>query len=187
MEASPTRWEKAKRDWRGFGLRRALRGTAGTLAGIVALLFLGFRGAALENVIVVGAAVIVAALVAPLGELAWCWLQAPIRLVRDDVQAIEGRVDDLELKLRVPQSAAARPAVNVRLSLLAQITKGSEISTLAAYGGGTDSWTKNVLDLLAAYGKPGDAELFLQATDSTGPEGLKDRLDFLRELAKEYE
>lgn len=187
MEERPTRWHKARQDWRGFGLRRdAARGAVGAVAGIFALLALGFPGAAVENVIYVLAAGLVGGVALPLAQLGWCWLQAPMRMLSDDMRLVLGRIEKFEASASSREKATPR-RVDVRLSLVAQISKGGEISPLYAYGGGTDRWTGSIVDLLAAHGKAGDAERFLRATEATGPQALAERLDFLRELVEEYE
>jgi hypothetical protein len=177
----PTRWAKAKQDWRGFRIRReSIGGAIGTTAGIVALIVLGFPGAALENVIVILATGAVVAVLVPVAELAWSWLQAPMRLLTADVAAIRERLD-------AQPAPKAAPRVNVRKPPL---------KSQPRYGGDGRSthpsrrrtrMDRGRRTATRKHGKRGDAERFLSASTRIGSGGMADRVRFIRELAEEYD
>jgi hypothetical protein len=91
----PTRWQRAKRDSRGFlDVRRDLSGAVVTGAlAVLALLLFGSPGDAVPAEAIVGGAAILGAILTPVFELLWHYLRAPTRMLREDVAAIRERVD----------------------------------------------------------------------------------------------
>ena len=88
-EERPTRWQKAKHDWPGVrGKRELASAVLGGLLAALALLLVNAPEAAVQQVIVVLAAAVGAAVLVPAAELYWSWLQAPMRLLTEDVAAV---------------------------------------------------------------------------------------------------
>src|SRR4051812_798992 len=93
-----TRWEKAKQDWPGFHLWPDFGlGAFGGVLGVGVLAALGFPWETILEVIVVAATAALAAVLYRIGQLAWAWLQAPMRLLTADVVAIREKLDAVEV------------------------------------------------------------------------------------------
>lgn len=161
----PTRWQKAREDWPGFEWRDLGIGVVAIVLAVLALLVLGRPGGAVPEVLIVGGAGLLAAILYPLAQLVWAWLQAPMRLLTDDVVAIRERLE------QGPPGEPVRP-VNVRWTLLDLARQGSEL--LDYYSGPpteeTKAWTAAAGAFLGEHGEPADAEKFLRGREVEGAE-----------------
>jgi hypothetical protein len=157
----PTRWQKTRADWPGFRWQDLVVGVVGLALAVAGLVLFGRPGGAVTEVLIVGGAAILAAILYPLGQLVWAWLQAPMRLLTEDVIAIRERVEAMPVT-----SAPAGPPFNMRLSLLNSIRLGKELRQRARGGGMTqkahEEWVTPVVQLLHEHAEQEDAELFLQ-------------------------
>jgi hypothetical protein len=83
-------WEKAKADWHGVhGKRELVVAGVGAVISACVLLVAGFpHDAVVLGVSILGSAIALAVIV-PAAELYWSWLQAPMRLLTDEVVASE--------------------------------------------------------------------------------------------------
>jgi hypothetical protein len=179
----PTRWQKARDEWRGFQWRDLFVGLAGIVLAIVVLAATGRPVASLVEVAVIGGCGIAAAVFYAVGQLVWAWLQAPMRLLTADVIAIRERLE--ASPIRPSPSAPAPP--NVRLTLLnyIRIGKSNLDNTLAALGGvdpAWESWTQEVLTFLNEHVSATVAEGFLTATDETGASAVLERIEYLEDV-----
>lgn len=156
----PTRWQKAKDDWPGFEWRNLRVGVVGIALAVIALAVLGRPGKAVTEVLIVGGAGLLAAILYPLGQLAWAWLQAPMRLLTADVVAIRERLE---------QGAPAEPArpLNVRLRLLNFARQGRELLDYDPISGADfGAWSEAAGAFMAEHAEA-DAEEFLGGLPST--------------------
>jgi hypothetical protein len=86
---------------------------------------LGDEGAAINELIALGAAFLMVFVVRPLMALGWNYLQAPMRELTDDVRTIRDRLES------VPLLPAAPSVIGIRLEVLEFARKGE---TLLTYG-----------------------------------------------------
>ncbi|PZR67316.1 MAG: hypothetical protein DLM63_06690 [Solirubrobacterales bacterium] len=149
---------------------------------VVVLLAAGFPHDAVVVGITIGGAALAAAVIVPAVELWWCWLQAPMRLLTEDVIAIRERVEQL------PDQAPAKPtekSVNVRLALINQ----KQVMLAAGAEGAADqiayTWGRDIATLLTEHGTPSEAERFMTAGTGTNLDRLSARLAVLDELIAE--
>lgn len=175
----PTRWQKARADWPGFQLRDIGGGAIGLALAVVGLVVFGRPGEAVTEVLIVGGAAILAAVLYALGQLVWAWLQAPMRLLTADVIAIRECVEAAPAT-----SAPAGPPFNMRLSLLNSTRLGEELRQHARSGGMTrkshEEWVTPVVQLLHEHAAQEDAELFLRQRS------LNEQLQVLEQLLGKY-
>ena len=176
----PTRWEKAKRDttfWRPK--REAVVGAVAVLFTAVVLWYFGYAEGIVEYLIPVAVGALVAVVVAPLAELAWNWLQAPMRLVADDVVAIRARLDSAPI-----DAEPRKPPVNPRVTLFELHAQGAAFRNRPLKSGAFDDWFKQVTRALAEEVSSAAAEEFLRATNDAGFASLNARLDALEAIAE---
>lgn len=175
--ARPTRWEKAKNDWPGLRGKRELASVFfGGLLAAFALLLVSAPEAALQQVIVVLVAGAVAAILLPAFELYWAWLQAPMRLLTEDVTAVRHEIAALPRVASsgsAPPTAPAKPKIDVELTLRNFLRVGEELTILQGGHGyittdlvQLETWTQEVLKTLANHRPKEDTRKFLEA--STG-------------------
>lgn len=89
----PSRWQKARADTQLLRWKREV--IAACVTAPVAFVFLKVFGSpdgAMDDLISVAAAVVAVLVLLPLSELAWNWLQAPHRIVMDEVIALRGHI-----------------------------------------------------------------------------------------------
>ena len=116
---------------------------------VVVLLAVGFAHDALVVGITIGGSALAAAVLVPAGELAWNWLQAPMRLLTEDVIAIRARLNAVEIV-----GARPEPTIDVRLQLLNYKRKGEELVASSSVGPAepdAQRWTDSVIDFLSKY------------------------------------
>lgn len=180
----PTRWKRARSDWSGIHAKReALLGVVGgiTTAGVLALVG---SGGAVETLIAAAVGAVLTIVLFPLAELWWSWLQAPHRMVLDELAGLRSQVALLESPTPAPQATHKR-SVSLRTALLDEIRKGREVANLSYPP--TElvlKWTNNVVDLLTEYGSDEMTEQFLNATTKASVPGMLARLTALEELAE---
>lgn len=177
----PTRWQEARRDWPGFQWRDLIPGAIGLGIAIFVLEESKFPGSTVAEVGIVGACAIAAGVLYAVAQLVWAWLQAPMRLLTEDVIAIRERVEQLQ-----PQSAAlpAKQRVNVRLKLIELQQEGESITRsrttmTAVYA---EEWSQAVFEFLSEHLPGADAERFLAAGTGNPVTRLVDRLGVLNEV-----
>lgn len=94
------RWKKAKKDTLGFrAWKRELFGAV--LAAVIAygaLNFFGSEQGAREEVIAIGAVVLATLILIPMGEFAWNFIKAPIRITGDKVSQLEEQTQKLHVE-----------------------------------------------------------------------------------------
>jgi hypothetical protein len=157
---------------------------------VAVLAILGFPEKVVIEVAIVAGAGIAAALLYPLGQLVWAWLQAPMRLLTEDVMAVREGLETLGDQINAIQGQVAaiapqpplRPPVNLRLSLLNSIRLGE---MLMKQGWITpkehEAWATPVIGLLTEQADPDDAARFLKQ------QSLREQLTVLEQLVEEYE
>ena len=85
----PTRWQRAWADTKFFRWKKeAVAGAAAAPVSFVLLQLFGSKDGAMDELVVVCASVVAVLVMLPLTELAYNWLQAPTRMLSDDVLAI---------------------------------------------------------------------------------------------------
>jgi hypothetical protein len=156
-EPRPTRWQKALQDWHRPGIRREFfRGAVGAVVSVIVLLAAGFgHDAAVVTITVICSALATAVLI-PAGQFALLWLQAPMRLLTEDVIAIRERLDTETAKAG---GSVSRPSV--RLTLLNFVAMARP-SVSSHRGGEHEAWISEVSQFLAEHCEPRDAESFLR-------------------------
>ena len=171
----PTRWQKAKADRPGFTRLResVVLSAIGLGISAVALLLAGFpHDAAVTAATLAGSAIALAILV-PAAQLYWSWLQAPMRLLSEDVAQVRALLE------RAPRES---PSPNVRIELLNLARKGRALE--GAHGvssRGLNAWSDEVATFCQRHLDPVDAELFLNAGNA-----LFVKLEVLGRLADKY-
>ncbi len=178
----PTRWQKARADWPGVRAKReAFLGVVTAVAAAAVQALVG-SGGAVDTLIAAGVGAVAAIVVAPLAELAWCWLRAPMRLLTEDVIAIRKRVEQL------PDQVPADPtekSVNVRLAL---IDEKQRMLAASAEGYADEiayTWGRDITTLLTGHGTPSEAERFMTAGTGTHLNRVSAQLAVLDELIAE--
>jgi hypothetical protein len=173
----PTRWQRAKRDWSGFEVRRdivvAVLGGA-IAAGVFALL--GFPWDTILSVIVGVGSAAAAVVILRLVELWWAWFKAPMRMLTEDVVAIRQRLEAGGGELPVPVEPP-----NVRLGVLEYARRAQVWADRGStYRKEVEAWAREVGAFLGEYGTEDEAERFLTAAG-----GWKAQLGVLRDIADE--
>jgi len=130
----------------------------------VALQFLGSKGAGIDELIAVGVSLLVVFVVRPLIELGWNYLQAPMRMLTDDVHVLAARLEPM-----VP--ALTRNGVWLRVLefIRAGVDLGGYYPIRQA---DIDRWSREVSEFLREYESVIDAagiEKFLAANDRSSP------------------
>jgi hypothetical protein len=175
------RWQRAKSDTTLLlGWRRNLIDLLVTGAPVsVALQSLGSKGADIDELIAVGVSLLVVFVVRPLAELGWNYLQAPMRMLTDDMHVLAARLEPM---------APALTRHGVRLRVLEFIRAGVDLSgyyptQLAS----VDRWSHDTSEFLREYESVIDMagiEKFLAANDpSRVPATLRLRIAALQEIA----
>lgn len=190
-EGRLTRWERAKADSRGWRVasREAGAGAAGGVLAVAALFLFASKTSALQELIVVGSAILGAMVLVPAAEVAWNYIQAPLRIINDDLDAILVKLDALETKRA--SAPAPKKSVSVPLTLLDFIRKGEFISEQASetYRARPEvlAWTQVVTTFLAEHVSESACEQFLKAAKGNTLLGIQmmKRLDVLQELYDE--
>ena len=143
---------------------------------VVVLLAAGFPHDAVVVGITIGGAALAAAVIVPAVELCWCWLQAPMRLLTEDVIAIRERVER-----PLAPSSSTEPAPDVRLGLLDLARRGQVMLDGGyVYSDIHNPWAAEVVAFLSKYVPPADAEAFVQET------ALSPQVRALAVLAEKY-
>src|SRR5271163_3481027 len=104
------------------GVRRSLIELVST--GVItagALLALGSEGGAIDTLIALGVSFLMVFVVRPGVALGWNYLQAPMRALTDDVQAIRDRLE------ATPPLPHAPTGTDIRLGILDHARKGREL------------------------------------------------------------
>lgn len=103
------RWEKARHDTKGFAAwkREAVLGIAAGATAIVLLIAFGHDDAAYQEALIVIGTIVGTIVLVPLIELAWNFLKAPQRLLREDLSDLQAEVQDLASLVR-PEAAKMR-------------------------------------------------------------------------------
>jgi hypothetical protein len=175
-EPRPSRLQKAKRDWPGIrSSREAIVGVITAVLAAVVELLIG-SGGALDTIVVAVVAAVVAVVIVPAAQFTLLWVEAPMRLLTEDVIALRAEVH--ALSERVSHQVSATASVDeepreeqlgrVRLTLLRFVQQAESIM-----GSGlvkrTDQqrWTEKVSDFLIAEVDPQIAEPFMQETAMT--------------------
>lgn len=153
----PTRWQKALRDWHRPGVRReSVTGAVGAAVSVVVFLAAGFGHDASVVTIAVICSALATAVLIPAGQFAWLWLQAPMRLLTEDVIAIRERLDAETAKAA---GSVSRPSV--RLTLLHFVAMARP--NVASHPRGEhEAWISEVSKFLEEHCEPRDAEIFLR-------------------------
>lgn len=176
----PTRWQKARDDWSGFQGRDLWVAAVGLAVAVGVLALLDFPGKVVAEVAIVAGSGILATVLYVLGQLVWAWLQAPMRLLTEDVIAIRERLERNPLTPPPP----AEPPFNMRLSVLNSIRLGEELRRRARGGSMTwqahEEWVTPVVQLLHEHAEQEDAELFLRQRS------LAEQLQTLEQLLEKY-
>jgi hypothetical protein len=189
-KARPTRWQKARTDWSGIRAKReVLVGLVGGIATAGVQVLVGSPGA-VDTLITAGVGALVTVVVFPLGELGLRWLQAPMRLLTDDVVAIRSRLDSLDIGAAQPRPRAA--ALSPRLAAINHKRVGDElVGDAARYKleigeANAQRWTNAVIDFLSEHSSPGSVELFMTAGSGSNSERMDARLQFLANLIERW-
>jgi hypothetical protein len=168
----PTRWQKAQADWPGFQRRDLWIAVIGLGVSVGVLALLGFPGEAMIEVAIVAGSGALAAILYALGQLVWAWLQAPMRLLTDDMVAIRHQLESTH--------AATEKPISVRLLLLNSIRRGEQLMEVPHTRVGWEHWLIPVERLLTKRAEQADAELFLQQRS------LEDQVFVLKQLVEKY-
>lgn len=179
-----TRWQRARSDWSGVRAKReALLALVGGVITAAVLALVGSAGA-VDTLIAAGVGALVAVVLFPLAELGWCWLQAPMRLLTEDVIAIRER---LEAEPAKPAAPVERPP-NIRLSLLNFARMGEEAAyPISVQPVVVTTWTNEVVQFMNEHTKSEDVERVMGTGSGEGPRvTLIRRAELLRELAERY-
>jgi hypothetical protein len=175
------RWERAKSDTTFLlGWRRNLIDLLVTGVPVsVALQFLGSKGAGIDELIALGVSLLVVFVVRPLVGLGWNYLQAPMRMLTDDVHALAARLEPM---------APALTRHGVRLRVLEFVRAGVDLSGYyPVHQANVDRWSREVSEFLREYESVIDTagvERFLAANDRSSPAAtLRLRNAALQEIA----
>jgi hypothetical protein len=182
-------WEKAKADWHGVhGKRELVVAGVGAVISACVLLVAGFpHDAVVLGVSILGSAIALAVIV-PAAELYWSWLQAPMRLLTDEVVAIREWLEQLELGA----TSATRAELGLRHALMDHKRVGDELVAEAAnYGlrpsdGDAQVWTNSVIAFLGAHLAAGLDE-FMTAGKGSSRDRISGRLDVLGRMVEHLE
>jgi hypothetical protein len=187
----PTRGRKAWQDWKERGGVRGKREIVVALVGAavsaIILLAIGFPHDALIAGVTIAGSALAAAVIVPAAELYWSWLQAPMRLLTDDVVAIRDRVHSVQIGEGHP-----KPKLSLRLELITSREVGGELVAEAAKYGEkvreTDAqeWTNSVVSLLAEH-SPEDIERFRTAGHGSSNDRMASKLVVLADLIADME
>jgi hypothetical protein len=170
----PTRWRKARTDWPGFQWRDLAVAGLGLALAVAVLAITGFSGKTMVEVAIVAGTGAVAATLYAMGQLAWAWLQAPMRLLTEDVIAIRNRLEVMPRSELVPLSP--------HIALLNFIRLGKE-HLEHDQDAAMDAWTEDVLAFLNEHMEASEAETFLTVTEGTGSWAFRERIEYLETLA----
>jgi hypothetical protein len=152
------------------------------------LLAAGFSHDAIITLITIGGSALGAAFLVPVGELGWAWLQAPMRMLTEDVVAIRSRLEGQSGGyVPAPPMILPKPA-SVRLALLDFARKGEDILRLGTVQAGVlASWTDTVVAFLAEYAAQEQTESFLAASDLRSARATcAQRVLVLQDIAKTF-
>jgi hypothetical protein len=148
VEDSPTRWQRARddsrrfRDWKRDAAVLCL--AAGVAFGVMAIT--GFPGEARVVELIVAGSAVGAVVVLRASELAWNWLKAPMRLLRDDVDALRTEVRELVAIVRPgdlrPALRRVREEARDNLRLLREVQDRNQYWKLTEKAPGTKEWKK---------------------------------------------
>jgi hypothetical protein len=165
-----TRWERAKADRPKVGVRRELASLfVGGAVSVLVLLIAGFNHDAGITAITIGGSAIAAAVIVPASELAWAWLQAPMRALTDDVLSIRQLLEANPLTAEAP---------TVRLWLLNHKRKGEAIlNRQAPATTDADNWADVAAEYLMENVDEAAAERFLQAHAIRGEDKVRSLLN----------
>lgn len=169
----PTRWQKTRTDWPGFQWRDLAVAGVGLGLAVTVLAITGFSGETIVEVAIVAGTGAAAATLYSLGQLAWAWLGAPMRLLTDDVIAIRRRLEATPRPELVPLSP--------RITLLNFIRLGKE-HLERNEDAAMEVWTEDVLAFLNEHMEASEAETFLTVTEGTGSWAFRERIEYLEAL-----
>jgi hypothetical protein len=145
----------------------------------VALWYFGYAEGIVEYLIPVAVAVVLTVGIAPVVELGWNWLQAPMRLLTEDVVAIRAQLE------RVPGAPEPSRSVGARVALFNLHHRGlSLLDDPVLRGSIIEEFTERVAGALAQQVSDEAAEEFLRASDEAGRVGLALRLEALEAIAE---
>jgi hypothetical protein len=156
------RWERAKSDTTFLlGWRRNLIDLLVTGVPVsVALQFLGSKGAGIDELIALGVSLLVVFVARPLVGLGWNYLQAPMRMLTDDVHALAVRLEPM---------APALTRNGVWLRVLEFVRAGVDLGEYyPVQMASIDRWSREVSEFLREYESVIDTagiEKFLAAND----------------------
>jgi hypothetical protein len=154
MEPRPTRWQKARKDWSGFQWRDLILGAIGLGIAILVLEESNFSGSTVAEVGIVAGSAIAAGVLYALAQLVWAWLQAPMRLLTDDVVAIRRTLEarPSQKPLSLPRTVNNYARRGHTLMMMQQFSEQEAFS-----------WANAIGSLLDEHGEYGDAVRFSQA------------------------
>jgi hypothetical protein len=170
-----TRWQQTRADWRGFqGAREASIAVIGAAIATGVLLILGFPDDAVVTGVTVAGTAFAGAIIWPLGDLWWCWLKAPARMLK----ATQEKNAQLEADARAADDANQEAQTTLRKLLLAYKSRGAELYAQGGanpYEPATVEWTDDVLAALTKYGTQEQVEQFSSAGSGTAGQRLSGR------------
>lgn len=173
-----SRWEKAKADWHGVQDERELVvASVGAIISAFVLLVDGFpHDAVVIGVSILGSAIALAVIV-PAAEFYWSWLQAPMRLLTDELVAIR----ELLAQLDLGSASATTAELSLCHASMDHKRVGDElVAEAASYGlrpgdGDAQVWTNSVIAFLGAHLASGLDEFMTAGKGSSG-DRITDRL-----------
>jgi hypothetical protein len=140
------------------------------------------------------ASALTAAILLPLVELGWAWLQAPMRMLTEDVIALRGDVIGIRERVaQLQQPPVALPEKeakpDVRLTLLNEVRRGRAIADdpLWKFSGRepheAGEWTERLTQFLNEHAHD-SVEGFLRITGDTATTAFNRRVKFVERVAE---
>jgi hypothetical protein len=188
----PSRLQKARQDSRGFKAARrelctlVVGGVLGAL--LLAVLFDGV--AVLQFIIGVICAAVAAAILVPAAEFAWNYLQAPHRIMLDELTGIRSTIAALQSPTASQSQADQR--LDRHPALLNYIRKGERMrrrfmQSGQGYPNQVEAWTDEVAGFLSSHISPTAADRFIVASLPTAHMStqIRNSLAMLAEIEEE--
>jgi hypothetical protein len=179
MQPRPTRWQRAWKDWPKIQWRDLILSAFGLGIAILVLEESNFSGSTVAEVGIVAGSAIAAGVLYALAQLVWAWLQAPMRLLTDDVVAIREK-----LEAAPPQTPIRLPrAINDSVRKGHALLRKSEFSEQDAF-----DWANEIASILNEYGDYKDGARFSRAQGGGDARGtLKAQIAALDEIVERLE
>jgi hypothetical protein len=161
------RWRRARAEttWVEAWRRSLVELVSTGIITVAALLAFSSEGAAIDTLIALGVSFLMVFVVRPAVALGWNYLQAPMRALTDDVQAIRERLEASPSLPRPPTQT------DIRLEVLEHARKGQDL--LDNYGSAVptpyaDGWSEEASGYLREHAYALDAGLIEDFFAATG-------------------